>query len=137
MKSRKNKIALFVTRGALIAAMYVALTYLASLFGLSSGAIQFRISEMLCIMPLFFPEAIPGLFIGCLISNILAGGVIYDVIFGSIATLIGAIGARLLRRLPSGIIFLSTLPTVFANSQICLRLPLPDNSFQHLHRTVD
>ena len=58
---------LYLTRGAIIAALYIALTYVASIFGLSSGVIQFRISEVLCILPLFFPEAIPGLYIGCLL----------------------------------------------------------------------
>ena len=115
---RSNRLTLYVTRGALIAAAYVALTFLASLFGLSSGAIQFRISEALCIMPLFFPEAILGLTIGCFISNFVTGAVIWDVIFGSAATLIGAIGARMLRRLPSKLIFLSTIPTLLANALI-------------------
>ncbi len=117
MKNSTNS-ALYLTRGALIGAMYVALTYFANLFGLASGAIQFRLSEMLCILPIFFPEAIFGLFIGCMISNMLTGAVVWDIIFGSLATLIGAIGARLMRRLPDKLIFLSTLPTVFANAII-------------------
>ena len=107
-----------LTRGALIAALYVILTYLSSVFGLASGVIQLRISEMLCILPIFFPEAIAGLFIGCFISNIIAGGVIWDIIFGSIATLIGAVGAYLLRALPKKLIWLATLPTVLANAVI-------------------
>ncbi len=118
MKLQKNHAALYVTRGALIAAMYVALTYVSSVFGLSGGVIQFRISEMLCILPIFFPEAIPALFIGCILSNLLTGAIIWDVIFGSIATLIGAIGARLLRKLPRRLAFISTLPTVIANAFI-------------------
>ena len=115
---RSNRLALYVTRGALIAAAYVALTFLASLFGLASGVIQFRISEALCVMALFVPEAVLGLTIGCLISNLITGAVIWDVFFGSVATLIGALGARLLRRLPDKLIFISTLPTVFANALI-------------------
>ena len=114
----KKNSTLYLTRGALIAALYVALTYLATLFGLSSGVIQFRFSEALCILPIFMPEAIVGLTVGCLISNILAGCVVWDVIFGTLATLIGAIGARLLRRLPRRFIWLSTLPTILANSVI-------------------
>lgn len=115
---RKHGTALYLTRGAVIAAMYVALTYLSSLVGLSSGAIQFRVSEALCILPVFFPEAILGLTIGCIISNLLTGAVIWDVIFGSLATLLGAIFARLMRKLPQRLIFLATLPTVIANAVI-------------------
>jgi uncharacterized membrane protein len=114
MKNRKTS-TLYTTRGALIAAVYVALTLLASAMGLSSGVIQFRFSEALCILPLFLPEAIPGLFIGCLISNLIAGGVIWDIIFGSIATLIGAVGARLLKDLPESTKWIATLPTVISN----------------------
>ena len=107
-----------LTRGAIIAALYTLLTYLSSIFGLASGVIQLRLSEILCILPVFFPVAIPGLFIGCFISNIIAGGVIWDVIFGSIATLIGAVGAYLLRHLPKAVMWLATLPTVLANAII-------------------
>ena len=115
MKNTKQ-ITLYTTRGALIAALYVLLTELATLMGLSSGIIQFRFSEAMCILPIFFPEAIPGLFIGCLISNLLVPGVvIWDVIFGSLATLIGAIGARLLRNLPQKYMWVATIPTIAAN----------------------
>ena len=116
---RYRNLTLRLTRGAVVAALYTVLTYLATIFGLSSGVIQFRLSEMLCILPLFIPEAVPGLFIGCLVSNMLTPGAeIWDVIFGSIATLIGAVGARLLRRLPEKLIWLSTLPTIIANALI-------------------
>ena len=107
----KRRTALYITQGAVIAALYVALTELSTLVGLSSGVIQFRISEALCVLPAFTPAAIPGLFIGCLISNLLAGGIPLDVIFGSVATLIGAVGAYLLRRCR----WLVPLPTVLAN----------------------
>ena len=102
----------------MIAALYVAITWLCSVVGLSSGVIQFRISEAMCILPVFLPEAVPALFIGCLLSNVIAGGVIWDVIFGAVATLIGAIGARLLRRLPECLMWLATLPTLIANAII-------------------
>ena len=82
---------LYLTQGALIAAMYVALTMLSHAFHLDSGVIQIRISEALTILPFFTSAAIPGLFIGCLLSNLLAGCVVWDVIFGSLATLIGAV----------------------------------------------
>ena len=112
-----KKLTLYTTRGALIGALYVVLTLLASLFGLSNGVIQFRISEALCILPIFFPEAVPGLFIGCLISNLMVpGAVVWDIIFGSVATLIGAIGARLLASwLTHKLMWVATIPTILAN----------------------
>lgn len=117
MKNNRKQIQ-DLTVGALVAALYVVLTMLSSMLGLSSGVIQLRFSEALCILPVFFPSAVYGLFIGCIISNILANAVIWDVVFGSIATLIGALGALALRRLPEGLIWLSTLPTVLANAII-------------------
>lgn len=93
MKNEKN---LFLVRAALIAALYVVLTYFISAFSLASGAIQFRISEALVILPYFTPAAVPGLFIGCLLSNLLTGGTIWDILFGSLATLLGAVGTLLL-----------------------------------------
>ena len=115
---RKNHTTLYLTRGALIAAMYVAMTYLSFLFGLASGVIQFRISEALCILPIFFPEAILGLTVGCLLSNLLTGCVLWDIVFGAVATFIGAVGARLMRKLPKKLIFLATIPTILANAII-------------------
>lgn len=111
----KNKGTVFITKAAVIAAIYVVLTWVSALLGISSGVIQFRLSEMLCIMPLFTPAAIPGLFIGCAISNMIAGGVIWDVIFGSIASLIGALGTYALR---GKSVYLAPLPTVIANMAI-------------------
>lgn len=105
---------LYLSQAGLIAALYVVLTLLAGAFGLSSGVIQLRVSEALCILPIFIPAAIPGLTVGCLISNLLTSAIWQDVLFGTLATLIGAIGARLLRRLP----LLSPLPTVLANTVI-------------------
>ncbi len=115
MKNKTKEITLYTTRGALIAAMYVVLTLISSVIGLSSGVIQFRFSEALCILPIFMPEAIPGLFVGCLISNLLSGGVVWDVIFGSVATLIGAIGTGMLMKLPEKWRWAVTLPTVLSN----------------------
>ena len=92
----KDKKVLFTVHAAVIAAVYVVLTYFISAFNLASGAIQVRISEALCVLPFFTPAAIPGLFLGCLISNLLTGGIIWDVIFGSLATLLGALGTWLL-----------------------------------------
>ena len=69
----KKTSALRLTQAAMIAAIYVVLTYFISAFGLANGAIQVRISEALTILPIFTPAAIPGLFVGCLLSNILTG----------------------------------------------------------------
>ena len=83
-----------LTTAALIAALYIVLTYVANLFGLASGAIQLRISEALTILPLFVPAAIPGLTLGCALANLLTGCALWDVVFGAIATLLGALGTR-------------------------------------------
>lgn len=84
----KNKNLSFMTQAAMIAAIYVVLTYIFAPF--SFGEVQVRISEALTILPIFTPAAIPGLFVGCLIGNILGGAILPDIVFGSIATLIGA-----------------------------------------------
>ena len=86
----KNRKAYFITQAAVIAAVYVVLTLAINAFDLASGAIQVRISEALTILPYFTPAAIPGLFVGCLLSNFLTGAPIWDVVFGSLATLLGA-----------------------------------------------
>ena len=110
--------AAYVTRSARIGALYVALTYLSTVLGLSSGVIQFRFSEALCILPIFMAEAVPGLFIGCLISNIMASGVPMDLILGSLATLLGAVCARAMRALPDKLLPLATLPNIISNTLI-------------------
>ena len=95
----KNRKILFMTQGALIAALYVAFSFIAYSFGLSGNAVvQMRLSEMLTVLPAFMPAAIPGLAIGCLLTNLLTGCAVWDVIFGTLATLLGAIGTFLLRK---------------------------------------
>lgn len=89
---------LHLTRAGLIAALYVILTFLAQIFGLASGAIQFRLSEALTCMPLFYKEAIPGLWIGCILANLLTGCAMWDIVFGSVATLLGALGTYYIGR---------------------------------------
>ena len=111
---KRNAKTVFLCQGAIIAALYVVLTYVAKLFGLDSGVIQVRVSEMLCILPIFTPAAIPGLYLGCLISNLLTGAVWLDIIAGPIATLIGALGTYLLKKYP----IVATLPPVAANALI-------------------
>lgn len=94
----KNRPVLYLTYAAMIAALYVVLTMLANVFGLANGSIQLRFSEALTILPYFTPTAIPGIFVGCLISNVASGAALPDIIFGSMATLLGAIGTYALRR---------------------------------------
>lgn len=102
----------FITRSAAIAAVYVVLTLVFA--PISYGEVQVRISEALTILPFFTPAAIPGLFIGCLIANITGGAIIWDIIFGSIATLLGAIGTYLLRKNR----WLAPIPPILSNTII-------------------
>lgn len=94
----KNK-TLDLTWAALIAALYVVLTFIANAAGLASGAIQIRLSEALTILPLFTWAAVPGLTIGCVLANMLTGCALWDIIFGSVATLIGALGTYAIGRI--------------------------------------
>ncbi len=84
--------------GAIIAALYVVLTLLANAFGLASGVIQVRISEALNVLVCFTGAAVPGVTVGCLLANLLTGGVVLDIIFGTLASFIGAFGGYLLRK---------------------------------------
>ena len=95
--SRRHRTA-SVTQAAIIAALYIVLTFFANALGLANYAIQVRFSESLCILPYFTKASIPGLFIGCLLSNILTGCALPDIIFGSLATLLGSIATYLLRK---------------------------------------
>ncbi len=90
--------ALFMAQAAMIAALYIVLTFIANAFGLANYAVQIRFSEALTVLPYFTPAAVPGLFIGCLLSNILTGCALPDIVFGSLATLLGALGTYALRK---------------------------------------
>lgn len=103
-----------LTQAAIIAALYVVLTLVANALGLANQTIQVRFSEALCVLPYFTFSAVPGLYVGCLIANVVTGATIWDVLFGSLATLIGAIGTYLLRKHK----FLLTLPPVIANAVV-------------------
>ncbi len=120
MKTQNNKAVpvriapgypLTMVQAAMIAALYVVLTFVANAFGLANYAIQLRFSEALTILPYFTPAAIPGLFIGCLISNTLTGCALPDIVFGSLATLIGAIFTYKLRSYK----WLAPVPPIIAN----------------------
>lgn len=110
-KRRQN--ILYICQAGIIAALYVALLFVFA--PISFGAVQVRVAEALTILPIFTPSAIPGLFIGCLLGNFLGGGIIIDIIFGSIATLLGAIGTYFLRK--RNPIF-GTIPPIVANTLI-------------------
>ncbi|MCH5266025.1 MAG: QueT transporter family protein [Lachnospiraceae bacterium] len=101
-------------QAAMIAALYVVLTFVSNAFGMASGPVQVRLSEAFTVLPYFTPAAIPGLAIGCLLSNWLTGCLAPDILFGTIATLIGALGSYSLRRYP----WLVPLPPVLANTLI-------------------
>ncbi len=111
-KIMKKQNARFLALGGLIAALYIVLTLLMTVFGLSSGLIQVRISEALCILPVFTPAAIPGLFIGCLFANLLTGAAVWDIVFGSLATLAAALLTRALRKNR----WLACLPPIIINT---------------------
>lgn len=112
MKNAKQRNAgIFLAQGGMVAALYVALTLVSSAMGLASGQIQLRLSEALTILPCFFPAAVPGLFVGCLLANLLTGCVLWDVAVGSLATLLGALGTRLLRKNR----WLAVLPPIVSN----------------------
>ena len=100
--------------GGMTAALYVVLTMLAAAIGLASGAVQVRLSEALTILPVFTSAAIPGLTVGCVLANIVTGCAAWDVVFGSLATLIGAVGTRLLKDRP----ILAWIPPVISNVAI-------------------
>ena len=117
-----KKRTMFVDKAGVIAAVYVVLTLVSAMFGLSSGVIQVRISEAMSFLPFITPAAIPGLTIGCLISNSIAGGVPLDIVFGSVATLLGAVGAWALgkafkKRKTFGMV-IATLPNAISNTVI-------------------
>ena len=105
--------AFFIAQGAIIAAAYVVLTI--AFVPFSFKEIQIRVSEALTILPMFTSAAVPGLAVGCLLANILGGAVLADVIFGTLATLIGAVGTRIMRnRRP----VLAVIPPIVANMLI-------------------
>ena len=105
----------FLTAAAMIAAMYVALSWISQMVGLCSGAIQCRISEALCVLPVFTTAAIPGVTLGCLITNLLFGsGNPFDIAFGTLASLIGVLLCYALRKLP----YLASVPTILTNALI-------------------
>lgn len=103
----------YIAQGAVIAAIYVTLTVALAPF--SFKEIQVRIAEALTILPVFTPAAVPGLAVGCLLSNIIGGAPLPDIVFGSMATLIGAVGTWLLRKSKPVV---AVMPPIVANMLI-------------------
>ena len=115
----KKKSTLFLTQAAVIAALYVALTYVSNAMGLAYNSVQFRLSEILTVLPVFTPAAIPGLTLGCLIANISSPFGIIDMLCGTFASFLAAISSYALRKMTfKGIPILSTLPPVLFNALI-------------------
>lgn len=115
----KKKTTLFITQAAVIAALYVALTYVSNMMGLAYNSVQFRISEILTLLPIFTPAAIPGLTLGCVIANLSSPFGLIDIVCGSAATLFAALSTRALRNVQiKNTPFLATIPPVFFNGLI-------------------
>ena len=117
----KNNSVRHLTTGAIVAALYVALTHLSNLFGLASGVIQLRLAEVLSVLPLFFPGAVMGLTVGCLLANITTACLPFDVVFGTLATALGAVGCRWIAKSNLATktkIWLAPLPNIFFNTLI-------------------
>ena len=100
-----------IATAAIIAALYTVMSLLSSIFGLTYGPIQCRFSEALTVLPFFLPEAVPGLFVGCLVTNLMSTVGPLDIIFGSMATLLAALWTA---KMPNK--FLATLPPVICNA---------------------
>ena len=97
----------------LIAALYATLSYFANIFGVAFGPVQVRFSEALCVLPFFFPAAVPGLFVGCFIANLLSPYGALDIVFGALATLLAAVWTQHTRHK-----WLAPLPPVICNTLI-------------------
>ena len=103
----------YLVRAAAIAALYTALTYLAGIMNLAYGPVQFRFSEALTVLPFLLPEAAPGLFIGCVVSNLLSPYGALDLVVGSLATLLAALWTGKCRRR-----VFAPLPPVLCNAAL-------------------
>lgn len=112
MRKNNKKTVYFLAYAAVIAAVYVVLTM--AFAPIAFGPVQFRISEALCVLPYFTPAGVPGVFVGCFLSNLLCGAAPLDIVFGSLATLIGAVGSWVLREHK----WLVCLPPIMSNTLI-------------------
>ncbi len=130
-----NKKIMYLVQGAMIAAGYAAATYVSALLGIAHGPIQFRFSEALTVLSVFSPAAVPGLTIGCILGNISSPFGIWDIVFGSLATLLAAISGRMLRKVTvKGLPLLSIIMPVIFNAlivgaEITFLMPTDEASF--------
>ena len=116
---RQSRSTVFMAQGAMIAAIYTVLTLLAASLNLAYGQVQFRFSEALTILPMFTTAAIPGLTIGCLLSNIFSGYGAADMVFGTLATFLAAVATRMLRNVRiKDVPWLAPMPPVLFNAAI-------------------
>lgn len=130
-----NKKIMHLVQGAMIAAVYAAATYASALLGIAYGPVQFRFSEALTVLAVFSPSAAPGLTIGCILGNLSSPFGIWDIVFGSLATLFAALSARKLRKITfKGLPILSIIMPVIFNAlivgaEITLLMPTGEASF--------
>ena len=103
----------YLSTAGIIAALYAVMAYFSSVFGIAYGPVQCRFSEALCVLPFLTPAAVPGLFLGCLVANLLSPYGALDIIFGSLATLLAALWTQRCRRK-----WLAPLPPVICNAVI-------------------
>ncbi len=130
-----NKKIMHLVQGAMIAAVYAAATYASAVLGIAYGPIQFRFSEALTVLSFFSPAAVPGLTIGCILGNISSPFGMWDIVFGSLATLLAALSARRLRGITiKGLPLLSIIMPVIFNAiivgaEITLLMPTDEAGF--------
>lgn len=130
-----NKKIMHLVQGAMIAAVYAAATYASAVLGIAYGPIQFRFSEALTVLAVFSPAAIPGLTIGCILGNLSSPFGMWDIVFGSLATLLAALSARKLRKITvKGLPLLSIIMPVIFNAlivgaEITFLMPTDEASF--------
>lgn len=131
--NRYERITRRMAVAALIAAIYTALTYISAGLGIAYGGIQFRLSEVLNILPLFTPAAVPGLAIGCFFGNITSPFGILDVVLGTLATFLSAISVQMLgKAIRKGRPFVAVLPPTLFNAVIVgleIAAFVPDTSY--------
>ena len=109
----------FLVQAAMIAALYTVLTLVAAMLNWAYGPVQFRFSEAMTVLPMFTPAAIPGLAVGCFLSNVWSNMGVMDMIFGTLATLLAAVATRAARHVRvKGIPVLAPLPPVVCNALI-------------------
>lgn len=119
MKANASTNVRFLVQAAMIAALYTALTLVAVMLNWAFGPVQFRFSEAMTVLPVFTPAAIPGLAVGCFLSNLWSSMGVMDMVFGTLATLLAAVATRAVRHVRvKGIPVLAPLPPVLFNALI-------------------